>query len=193
MMRLIETRGVGVSPSLFRMSFRPPLPISLSRDTRYECTPSPFLSFSLFAFYRFSSANFSVLIVIHLVSYFARTANFFLWRGLRGHDRGYSRQCRHATAVGPVDKFSSRMSGRTWGPSYDRILNRDDLDDAFECIPTGARLFIARRSYLVLELILGANNVGNKVPHPVQRPTSLLTCLYFYRIYLMYIFIPAFL
>lgn len=59
--------------------------------------------------------------------------------------------------LGSVDKFSSRSLGRTSrGPPHDRILNRDDLDDAFECIPTGARLFIARRSYLVLELILGA-------------------------------------
>lgn len=95
--------------------------------------------------------------------------------------------------LGSVDKFSSRMLGRTsWGPPHDRTLNRDDLDDAFKCIPTGARLFIARRSYLVLELILEASNVGNKVPHPVQRPTSLLTCLYFYRIYLIYRFMPPF-
>jgi len=88
-----------------------------------------------------------------------------------------------------VDKFSSRMSSETsWG-SHDRILNRDDLDDAFECISTSAWLFIARRSYLVLELILGANNVGNKVPHPVvkaHQPTDMLIFLS----YLIHRFIP---
>lgn len=111
-----------------------------------------------------------------VVSYFARTAaSFFPSLGIT--------RTREEKAAAPidvdvpplvlVDKFSSRMSGRTSrGLPADRILNRDDLDDAFECIPMGARLFIARQSYLVLELILGANNVGNKVPHPGQRPAS---------------------
>lgn len=50
MMRLIATRSVGVSPSLFHCSlvlFR-----FLSRDTRYECTPPSFplfLSLCIFA------------------------------------------------------------------------------------------------------------------------------------------------
>jgi len=114
MMRLIETRGVGVSPSLFRMSFRPPLPISLSYDTRYECTPTSFsIFFSLCILPFLICELLCPYIMIRLVSYFTRTANFFLWRGLRGYDRGYSRQCRHATAVGPVDKFSSRILVRT--------------------------------------------------------------------------------
>lgn len=65
--------------------------------------------------------------------------------------------------------------------SPDRILNRDDLDDAFECSTMGnilARLFIVRRCYLVLELILGTSNVGNKVPHPEQRPISSLASVF---------------
>jgi len=75
----------------------------------------------------------------------------------------------------------------------DRILNRDDLDDAFEA-PTGntfARLFTARQSYLVLELILGASDVGNKVPHPERRtiglPAELGASLRVARIYILHL------
>lgn len=176
--------SVSVSISLFS---RPRLPISLSRDTSYECM-SPSLSLHLSLHLRVS--HLRTFIAIRLVSYFART-NFFL-RGDYVNTIETAPINVDMPSLGSVDKFSSRMSSRTsWGSPYDRILNRDDLDDAFECIPTSARLFIAWRSYLVLELILGASNVGNKVPHPVQRPTSLLTCLYFYHIYLIYRFIPT--
>jgi len=38
---------------------------------------------------------------------------------------------------------------------------------------TFAGLFTARQSYLVLELILGASDAGNKVPHPERRAIGL--------------------
>jgi len=79
--------SVSISIPLSSRSF---LPISLSRDTRYECTSSPSLSSYPYTFLSLS--------VICLISYFARTANFFHRWGLLGCDRGCSHQCLHATA-----------------------------------------------------------------------------------------------
>lgn len=178
-----DTRCGSLSVSV---SLYPPVllfPISLTRDTKYECAPSSFplsLFLSVSLHLRVSHVRFCPY----------RDTSRLLFRPRRtvsfsGRDYADAIEAIPINVdmppLGSVDKFSSRMSGRiSRGPLLDRILNRDDLDDAFECILTGVRLFIARWSYLVLELILGANNVGNKVPHPVQRPTSLLTCLYFY-------------
>lgn len=137
--------SVSVSISL---SPRLPLLISLFRDARYERTVTfsvclfrsrHLLATPIRAFFPSSSRR------IVVVSYFVRTAADARLLSPLGITRTRGR--REAAApidvdVPPlvlVDKFSSRMSGRTSrglsAAPADRILNRDDLDDAFECIP----------------------------------------------------------